>query len=321
MAITETETQRSDSWFSDREMRAIFDGAKNWGRWGDEDEAGALNYITAQHRREAAAGVSVGEVVSCARELAVRPSMENPHPALHMMTRGGDDCVVPGLGMESTADFVGVAFHGMSTSHIDALCHVFVDGLMYNGFAGTEVRSTGARRGSIMAAGDGIVGRGVLLDIPELKGVPYLEPNTAVTVADLEATEAAQSVTVGEGDILLVGTGRDARRAETGPWHPFTDGLAGLHPECIPWLHRRRISVLGCDGVSDALPGRNPPQWIMPIHQCAIVAMGVHLLDNLRLDRLTEACARNRRWSFLFTVAPLRVEGGTGSPANPIAVI
>lgn len=314
-------TTATDTWYSNEEMRAMFESVKNWGRWGDDDESGALNFITEERRRAAAADVAVGESVSCARELPVRPSVENPHPAMHMMTRGGDDCVIPGLGMESTGDFVGVAFHGMATSHIDALCHVFVDGQMYNGYPGTEVRSTGARKNSIMCAADGVVGRGVLLDIPRLKGLPYLATDTAITVADLEAAEAAQSVTVGEGDILLVGTGRDARRSETGPWHPFADGLAGLHPECIPWLHERRISVLGCDGVSDVLPGLHPDQWIMPVHQCVIVGMGVHLLDNLRLDRLSEACARHGRRSFLFTVAPLRVEGGTGSPANPIAVI
>ncbi|MGI9598451.1 MAG: cyclase family protein [Acidimicrobiales bacterium] len=311
----------TDSWFSNAEMREMFESVKNWGRWGDDDQAGALNFITEDHRRAAAAAVTVGEAVSCARELPVRPSVENPNPAMHMMTRGGDDCVIPGLGMESTGDFVGVAFHGMATTHIDALCHIFVDGRMYNDVPGTEVRSTGAKRNSIMCAGDGIVGRGVLLDIPRLKGVPYLEPNTPITISDLESAEAAQSVSVGEGDVLLVGTGRDNRRSESGPWHPFTDGLAGLHPECVPWLHERRISVLGCDGVSDVLPGRNPSDWTMPIHQCVIVAMGVHLLDNLRLDRLAEACARNDRWTFLFTVAPLRVEGGTGSPANPIALI
>ena len=293
----------------------------NWGRWGDDDERGALNFIDAAKRRTAAAEIQLGETVSCARELPVHPSVENPRPALHMMTRGGDDCVIPGLGMESTADFVGVAFHGMATSHIDALCHVFVDGQMYNGFPASDVKSTGAVHGSIMAAKDGIVGRGVLLDVCRTTGVDYLEPGTAITVADLEAAEAAQGVTVGEGDILLVSTGRDTRRASTGPWHPFADGLAGLHPECIPWLHERCISVLGCDGVSDVLPGNHPDDWIMPIHQCAIVAMGVHLLDNLCLDRLAAACAQHEKWSFLFTVAPLRVEGGTGSPANPIAVL
>ncbi|MDH3679578.1 MAG: cyclase family protein [Acidimicrobiia bacterium] len=316
--MTAIETQ---PWMTGAELREMFESVKNWGRWGTDDEIGALNLITADVRRAAVAEVAAGETVSCARELPVRPSVENPHPAFHMMTRGGDDCVVPGLGMESTADFVGVAFHGMATSHIDALCHVFVDGRMYNGFPASAVKSTGAVHGSIMAAKDGIVSRGVLLDICRTSGVDFLEPGTPVMVADLEAAEADQGVTVRPGDILLIGTGRDARRAANGPWHPFTDGLAGLHPECIPWLHEREVAVLGCDGVSDVLPGRHPEGWVMPIHQCAIVAMGVHLLDNLRLDRLADACDRHRQWSFLFTVAPLRVEGGTGSPANPIAVL
>ena len=311
----------SEPWYSNDEMRAMFESVKNWGRWGPDDEAGALNLITPEHRTAASAEVTAGISVSCARELPTQPSIENPHPALHMMVRGGDDCVIPGIGMESTSDFVGVAFHGMSTSHMDALCHVFVDEQMYNGFAAAEVKSTGAQRGSIMCAKDGVVGRGVLLDIPRQHQVDYLEPGTAIMIADLEAAEADQAVTVGEGDILLVSTGRDARRGETGPWHPFKSGLAGLHPECIPWLHERGVSVLGCDGVSDVLPGNHPSGWPMPIHQCVIVAMGVHLLDNLRLDRLAATCAEQQQWSFLFTVAPLRIEGGTGSPANPIALL
>jgi kynurenine formamidase len=172
-----------------------------------------------------------------------------------------------------------------------------------------------------MCARDGIVGRGVLLDIPRLHGVEYLEPGTAITPGDLTAAEAVHDVEVTEGDILLVVTGRDARRAACGPWHPYTDGLAGLHPECIPWLHDRGIAVLGSDGISDVLPGRHPHGWPMPVHQCVLVAMGVHLLDNLRLDRLADACARQAQWSFLFTIAPLLVDGGTGSPANPIALL
>jgi len=314
-------TSTLEPWMTTEQMRRIFESVKNWGRWGDHDEAGALNYITAEQRRAASAAVTVGETVSCSRDFPVVPSVENPRPALHMMTRGGDDCVVPGLGMESTSDFVGVAFHGMATSHIDALCHVLVDGQMYNGFPAAAVKSTGATHNSIMAAADGVVGRGVLLDIPAVRRVDYLELDTPIMVDDLDAAEQRQGVSVGRGDILLVATGRDARRAEHGPWHPMTDGLAGLHPECIPWLHERQIAVLGCDGVSDVLPGRHPEGWAMPIHQCVIVAMGVHLLDNLRLDRLVEACTRYEQWSFLFTVAPLRVEGGTGSPANPVALL
>jgi kynurenine formamidase len=307
--------------FSPDEMRKIFESVKNWGRWGAEDECGALNLITPAKRREAAAAVIAGEPVSCALELAVHPSIENPSPALHMMIQAGDDCLIPDVGFESVMDFVGVAFHGMATSHMDALCHVFVDEQMYNGFSKNEVKSTGARRGSIMAARDGVTSRGVLLDIPRLLGVDWLDPTTAVTVEQLEAAETAEDVQVCEGDILIVGTGRDARRAAHGPWSPIETGLAGLHPECIPWLHERGVAVLAGDGVSDPLPGSGIDGWPMPVHQCALVAMGVHLLDNLRLDRLAEACARHRRWAFQLTVAPLRVAKATGSPVNPIAIL
>jgi len=307
--------------FTPDQMREMFESVKNWGRWGAEDERGALNLITPEKRREAAGAVIAGEAVSCALELAVQPSIENPNPALHMMIQAGDDCLIPEVNFESVMDFVGVAFHGMATSHLDALCHVFVDEKMYNGFSKHEVKSTGARRCSIMVARDGIVSRGVLLDIPRLLGVEWLDPRTAITVEQLEAAETEQGVRVSEGDILLVGTGRDARREAQGPWSPMEQGLAGLHAECVPWLHERGVAVLGGDGVSDALSFDGVEGWPMPIHQCTLAAMGVHLLDNLRLDALAEACARHGRWAFQFTVAPLRVDKATGSPVNPIAVL
>jgi len=307
-------------WTSER-MREVYESVKNWGRWGDDDERGALNLITEQKRLEAASCVRSGETVSCSRELPVDPTPENPNPALHMMIQGGDDCVIPGLDFEAVMDFIGVAFHGMATSHIDALCHVMVDGKMYNGFSREEVRSTGARRGSIMCARDGIVSRGVFLDLPRTLGVPWLSPGAAISVSDLERAEAEAAVRVTDGDILLVGTGRDARREEHGPWSPLEEGLAGLDAECVPWLHDRGVAVLGGDGVSDPLPGSGIEGWPMPIHQCALAAMGVHLLDNLRLDRLAQACDRAGRWTFQLTIAPLRIEKATGSPVNPIALL
>jgi kynurenine formamidase len=308
---------------SEARMREIFESVKSWGRWGKDDQAGALNLITPAKRRAAAALVRSGEVVSLARELPVQPSAENPNPALHMMVVGGDSCGpeshgVPGL--ETTMDFVGVAFHGMAVSHIDALCHVAVDGRMYNGFPVSDVKSIGAMRNSIHVAKDGIVSRGVLLDIPRLRGVPWLELGDTIAPEELSAAEEAQGVRVQSGDILLVATGRDARKAKHGPWSAQHDGVAGLHAECVPWLRERDIAVLGCDGISDALPGLGIPGWPIPVHQCTLVAMGVHLLDNLRLDGLMAACAREGRWEFLTTVAPLRVERGTGSPVNPVAM-
>ena len=117
-----------------------------------------------------------------------------------------------------------------------------MDRKMYNGYAADTVKSTGATHCSIMVAAEGVVGRGVLLDIPRLRGVEWLEPGDAITVDELEACEEAQNVSVGTGDILLIGTGRDKRRTELGPWHPFHVGMAGLHPNCIEWLYERFTS-------------------------------------------------------------------------------
>ena len=157
------------------EMRAMFDRVSNWGRWGADDERGTLNYLTPE--RIAAAGqlVKSGTQVSCARDFPVMPGPENPTPALHHIVMGGDDPCGHGVpGLEVSLDFIGIAYHGLASSHIDALCHVFVDGKMYNGHPATDVRSTGARRNSIMAARDGIVGRCVLLDVPRLRGEKFV---------------------------------------------------------------------------------------------------------------------------------------------------
>jgi kynurenine formamidase len=303
---------------SESRAAELYEQSRRWGRWGDDDQRGALNLLTPERVARAAALVTAGDAVSCGRELAVAAAADNPNPALHHMVAAGD-IAVRGRGLQASADFFGVAFHGMSVSHIDALCHVFVDGHMWNGVPASEVTSAGARRNSIAAAFGGIVGRGVLLDIPRLRGIGWLEPAEAILPEELDAACAAQRVDVGSGDILLVATGRDARRDRHGPWDPNDPGLAGLHAECVPWLLDHDPAVLGSDGVSDVLPG-DDHAWPIPIHQCLLVGMGVHLLDNLRLDRLAAACAAHDRWEFLFTVAPLQLARGTGSPVNPIAV-
>ena len=305
---------------STKELEALFEDVKNWGKWGDNDERGALNYITPARVAAAANLIEDGVTVSCSLEFPTRPAPDNPRPAQHMMVVAGDACTETGIpGMEAAMDFIGVAFHGMAVSHIDALCHVFVKETMYNGFKASDVKSTGATRNSIMAGKDGIAGRGVLLDIPRLKGVDWLDIDQRVSPEDLEAAEREQNITVGEGDVLLIATGRDARRQAKGSWAP-TEGLAGLDGRAVRWLHDRRISMLGSDGVSDAIPNPDTEGWPMPIHQCGIVAIGLHLLDNLRLDTLAHACAERGRWEFFFSIAPLRVVRGTGSPVNPIAI-
>lgn len=288
----------------------------NWGRWGPDDQLGALNHIRPEHRAAAAAGVRTGRTVSCARPLATTAAPENPSPAQHHMlgthTEGGG------------ADWIGVASHGYATSHLDALCHIFWDGKIYNGHPTEVVTAHGAEQLGIHHLRDGVVGRGVLLDIPPVRGVDALEPGTPITVEDLEAAEAHAGLTVGTGDILLVRTGRWAWHREHGPWDPRQQ-LAGLHASCLPWLHEREVAMLGSDGVSDVHPSHVDPgdgaPTRLPIHSVGIVAMGLHLLDNLDLDDLAAACAEESRWTFLLAVAPLIVVGGTASPVNPVAVL
>ena len=304
------------------DMDSVFDAVSNWGRWGCDDQRGALNLVAESQVAEATRLVQHGTVVSCSLELPILPAADNPMPVQHMMIIGGDASTVMGIrGLETALDYVGVAFHGAAVTHLDALCHMFVRGRMYNGRPASDVLSVGAMYNSIAAVADGVTGRGVLLDVPRLRGVDWLEPTEVISPEELSAIEESQGVRVGPGDILLVRTGRDARRAALGAWSPDADGLAGLDPRCVTWLSERDVAVLGSDGACDPLPHNGDSDWPLPIHQCCLVAMGVHLLDNLALTELADACARLERWAFLFSVAPLRIPGATGSPVNPLAVL
>jgi kynurenine formamidase len=295
------------------EIEEIFERVKNWGRWGAEDERGALNFITPAVRQRATATVQDGVSVSCALPLNTVGSAENMYPVQHFMVRAGDLEQPTG-----SADYFAIAPHGMAHTHLDALCHIFYQGRMYNGFPAGAVKSSGAERCAITAGAQGVVSRGVLLDIPALKGVDWLEPGDAIMPEDLEAAEERQGVRVEEGDILLVRTGRHRRNQRTEPSNARLS-VAGLHAACLPWLHERRVAVLGCDGISDVLPSRVEGVWL-PIHTVAIPGLGLHLIDNAQLDDLADACAERRRWAFLLTLAPLRLERGTASPINPIAL-
>ncbi len=310
------------TWPTEQELDALYDELSTWGRWGADDEGGSLAYLTPERRAHAATLVKTGVTISLAHDLALAPNAEQPSPSLHHMLASGDALETSGIpGYEATRDFVGTDVHGLGTTHLDALCHMFVRGQMYNGGQPGEVPSSGATRNTVMTLADGILGRGVLLDVPGALDRPYLDADHAITPDQLEAAERAQGVTVGSGDVLLISTGRDARRTEArGQLNPFIKGLAGLHPSSLRWLSQREVSVLGSDGISDLLPPR-PGHWSFPVHQIGIVGMGLHLIDNVRLDTLTAACRSEHRYAFLFTAAPLRIPGGTGSPINPVALL
>jgi kynurenine formamidase len=283
----------------------------NWGRWGKDDQLGAVNLITPERRREAARLVRDGVSVSLAHDAVTQRAADCLTPYAHqMMPRGSGD-------PESVSDMISVSYHGYVHTHLDALCHIFYQGKMYNGFAkDAEVLDTGSKKCGIDQLKDGLMGRAVLFDIPRLKGKPYLDLGEAIYPEDLEAWEKKAGITVKPGDIVLIRTGRWARRAALGPWDMAS--FAGLHASCMPWLKRRDIAILGSDSASDVIPSQ-VEGVAMPVHQITIVAMGVWILDVLDLEQAGAEAEKRKRWEFLLTVGPLRVVGGTGSPINPIA--
>jgi kynurenine formamidase len=295
---------------SNQDFERLMREVSNWGRWGANDQLGALNLVTPTKRREALALVKEGVAVSLARDAEKVKAVDNGSPFLHSMDRTGTNNT-----SYSCADTYMVSYHGMAHTHIDSLCHFFHDGTMYNGFSQTNVIGSGALKLSIANLKQGVMTRGILVDAPLLKNVDYLEPGAAISSDDLDAWEKKAGVHVEPGDVLLVRTGRWARRVALGPWN---GKFAGLQMDCAAWLKKRDVAMLGSDSGADVLPS-GVDGVAMPIHQLCIVAMGVWILDNCDLEALAAAAKQRSRWEFLFTVAPLAVPGGTGSPANPIA--
>ena len=179
--------------------------------------------------------------------------------------------------------------------------------------------AVGAAELSIAVAASGIAGRGVPLDVPRSRGVPWLEPGDHVTIDDLLAAEHDQRVRMGKGDILLVRVGHRRRRREPGPGDAAA-ARAGWHPAVLPLLAQRQVAVLGSDGNNDTAPSAADGVEF-PVHVLAINALGMHLLDYLQLDEVAGVCERAGRWSFMCVIAPLRLPTGTGSPVNPIAIL
>jgi kynurenine formamidase len=297
------------------EFQELYQRLKRMSRWGPDDRRGTLNHISAADVVAAASDVWRGRTISLAAPMESHPAADNPQPVLHQMTSSGR----PGRpGLSFAMDRVAMNIHGNADSHIDALCHVVYDGLLYNDVPADAVTASGATELSIDVAGHGIVGRGLLLDIPRLRGVPWLEPGDHVTADDLAAAEIAQDERISQGDLVFVRVGHRRRRSELGPWDA-AQARAGLHPMALELLAEREIAVLGSDGNNDTAASAVDGVGF-PVHVLAINALGLHLLDYLHLEEVAALCDDLRRWSFLCVIAPLRLRAGTGSPVNPIAI-
>jgi kynurenine formamidase len=306
-----------DTHVSAQEFESLFDTLSNWGRWGADDECGALNLLTPGHVSAAATLVREGFSVTLSLPLNTEMAAHNPIPADHHMTLLARGATVT-EPVHFIKDYVGLDYHNDGHTHIDALCHVGYEGALYNGRPEDAVTADGAPVNSIEVLQNGLVGRGVLLDIPRRRGVPWLDPGEHVFIEDLEEAERAQGVTVTTGDVLLVRTGHVKRLAELGSWKT-AEHKAGLHPTAMQFAAARGVAALGSDANNDTAPS-STEGVAFPIHVLAINAMGIHLLDYLQFEDLRAECEKLGRWEFLFFASPLRITRGTGSPLNPIAV-
>ena len=289
------------------EYDALFQQVKNWGRWGPNDALGAANLVTEAKRRQAVGLARTGLTVSLAHNPLTESTEDNASPFEHTMNRG------------FTTDTYRVSYHGYAHSHLDALCHILYKDQTYNGYSRADVNTEkGCSKLSIDNLKQGVITRGVLLDIPRLKGVPYLEPGAAVYQEDVEAWEKLAGVKVSAGDAVLLRTGRWARRDKVGPW-PVGRSAAGFHASIATWLKARDVAFVGSDAASEVMPsgvdGVN-----LPVHTLIITALGINILDNQDLERLADTAARLKRWEFELVINPLPVTGGTGSPLNTLAI-
>ena len=289
------------------EFDQMFQQVKNWGRWGPDDQLGAANLITEAKRRQAADLVKQGVSVSLAHNPITEASIDNPSPFEHTMNRG------------FTTDTYRVMYHGYAHSHIDALCHILYQKQTYNGYSTADVNTEkGCTKLGIDRLKNGIVTRGILIDIPRLRNVTYLDPGTPVFTEEIEAWEKKSRVKVSPGDAIFLRTGRWARRAALGPW-AVARNAAGYHASIAPWLKERGVSFLGSDAAQDVVPSLVEGVGL-PVHTLAITALGIDILDNQDLEAVADLAAKLNRWEFMVTIAPVPVTGGTGFPVNALAI-
>jgi kynurenine formamidase len=275
---------------------------RNWGRWGPDDQKGAVNLITPAKRIAAAGLVKSGRVVSIGRAFAPEQHY------IRINQRGSGNSVV---------DYYGLEYHGVAVTHVDALVHMWDREGMWNGRdPSKEVDTSGARFGDIVAFGDGLITRGVLLDVPRHRRTPHVAIGKPVTGDELEAIVKAQDVTVGPGDALLVYSGRESFVRETGRYGGVTEPRPGLDSSCARFIRDRDVAVLAWD-MHDSVP--DPTGHPFPAH-AVLYSYGVALIDNSLLEPLARACAEERRYEFMLMALPLKIVRGTGSPANPIAM-
>lgn len=301
----------------------------NWGRWGEDDQRGALNLLTGDVVRSAMGSVQAGRVLSLSLPIkgstssnvsSTVPHLKGRPLPQHFMSVDGADyeagVKLPAGGRGLADDALIVSPHG-TTTHMDALCHMWTGKQIYNGHPSSRIRSYGATRCG-MENIEGVVTRGVLFDMPAFRGVDVLDPADRITVADLETLSARNGITVGQGDAIVIRTGWPTVFAQSP--ERYWNGEPGLSSEAAQWLAARDIALVASDNSAISglnVEGRADETLEDDIHMIFLWRHGIYLIEMLWLEELAAA----GQATFLFVVAPLKIVGGTGSPVNPLAVL
>jgi len=296
------------------EVESYFARLNNWGRWGDDDQRGILNLITPEKRAAAVALARSGRVVSLARDLTPQPTLD--YHMLHPVRRGRSQAAV---------DYVGMIYHGVTVTHMDALCHVEYQGKLYNGRSFEDnVRFGGAKWGALDVWFDGVVTRGVLLDVAAGRTEGYVRTGKPVTPPELDTAAARAGVTVEPGDFVVVRSGREAYENAGANAAPSiatqnlsnVDARPGLHISCLEWLRERDVAGIAWDMLDERPVGYGMDFGV----HLGIPLLGLCLIDNADPEPLVTVCAEENRGEFLFVAMPLRIAGSTGSPCQPVAI-
>jgi kynurenine formamidase len=301
----------------------------NWGRWGVDDERGALNFVGAHQVTAAAALVRQGKVISMTLPYDLSGPQVGGFRAnpLNLMTATGTDYVsgaqdpLPGsFGPSKGFGFADdvLVMPNQSGTQWDGLAHIFWRGQMYNGFAAAAVTAKGAGRCGIQVHRESFVMRGVLLDVARYKEVDSLAPGYAITSEDLDSTAQAQGVTVRGGDAIIVRTGQLGERR--GSWGDYAGGPApGLSLYTAPWLYEHEVAALATDTWGcEVRP--NEIGMFQPLHIVALVHMGIPFGEIWDLEAISTDCAADGVYEFLLSAAPLPITGAAGAPLNALAV-
>jgi kynurenine formamidase len=308
------------------DVHALCDRYRNWGKWGPDDQLGTVNYIDEECVKHAATLVRTGKTISCALPYDQNGPQNggfgrvNP---LHFMLQDGGDVATHAQDHLARLRYTDDAIYMplQCGTQWDALAHIFYEGKMYNGYGPERVNSSGAEVNSIEKLADGVIGRGILLDIPRTRGLDWLEPGDGISDEDLAACAAAEGIEVRRGDIVLVRTGHIAMCKARGDWGTYAAGDApGLALSSAHWLCGNEVAAVATDTWGMEVRPNELDDIFQPLHVVLLVSAGMLIGEIFDLDTLAADCAEDGVYEFMFAGPPLPFTGAVGSPLNPMAI-